>query len=208
MRSGGHRGWAYTLRNDLKRVRIKEIGDRMTVFALVACAIGGETLSPWCCAPRCRQGSNRIRYLPRRPGSCSPSRSSPRSRPAVILCARSRPGSKPAKIRQMVRGGLDPAHARELTDDMRPAGLPFRPACSRSSTAQWVFRVRRTKCDLRPDQRASTDRQRLKQSEPQTDLHYSSGRYSLRAATASLSPYARFHQPALSLCPRRHFTLS
>jgi len=33
--------------------------------------------------------------------------------------------AKPAEIRQLLRGGLDPARARELTDDMRAAGLPL-----------------------------------------------------------------------------------
>lgn len=33
--------------------------------------------------------------------------------------------AKPAEIRQLIRGGLDPARARELTDDMRAAGLPL-----------------------------------------------------------------------------------
>jgi hypothetical protein len=31
--------------------------------------------------------------------------------------------AKPAEIRQLLRGGLDPARARELTDPMRAAGL-------------------------------------------------------------------------------------
>jgi len=33
--------------------------------------------------------------------------------------------AKPAEIRKLLRGGLDPARARELTDDMRAAGLPL-----------------------------------------------------------------------------------
>ena len=33
--------------------------------------------------------------------------------------------AKPAEIRHLLRGGLDPARARELTDDMRAAGLPL-----------------------------------------------------------------------------------
>ena len=33
--------------------------------------------------------------------------------------------ARPAEIRQLLRGGLDPARARELTDDMRAAELPL-----------------------------------------------------------------------------------
>jgi type II secretory pathway predicted ATPase ExeA len=33
--------------------------------------------------------------------------------------------AKPAEIRKLLRGGLDPARARELFDDMRAAGLPL-----------------------------------------------------------------------------------
>ena len=33
--------------------------------------------------------------------------------------------ARPAEIRQLLRGELDPARARELTDDMRAAGLPL-----------------------------------------------------------------------------------
>ncbi len=33
--------------------------------------------------------------------------------------------TKPAEIRQLLRGVLDPARTRELTDDMRAAGLPL-----------------------------------------------------------------------------------
>ena len=33
--------------------------------------------------------------------------------------------AKPAEIRKLLRGGLDPVRARELTDEMRAAGLPL-----------------------------------------------------------------------------------
>jgi hypothetical protein len=33
--------------------------------------------------------------------------------------------AKPAEIQKPLRGGLDPARARELFDDMRDAGLPL-----------------------------------------------------------------------------------
>ncbi|CAN7650067.1 hypothetical protein LJR225_005123 [Phenylobacterium sp. LjRoot225] len=32
--------------------------------------------------------------------------------------------TKPAEIRQLLRGELDPGRARELMDEMRAAGLP------------------------------------------------------------------------------------
>lgn len=33
--------------------------------------------------------------------------------------------AKPAEIRKLLRGGLDPVRTRELTDEMRAAGLPL-----------------------------------------------------------------------------------
>jgi type II secretory pathway predicted ATPase ExeA len=33
-------------------------------------------------------------------------------------------GAKPAEIRRLLRGDLDPARSRELMDEMRAAGLP------------------------------------------------------------------------------------
>lgn len=33
--------------------------------------------------------------------------------------------ARPAEIRKLLRGALDPVRARELTDEMRAAGLPL-----------------------------------------------------------------------------------
>lgn len=44
--------------------------------------------------------------------------------------------AKPAEIRQLLRGGLDSVHARELTDNIRAAGLPLCPLCPRSRAAR------------------------------------------------------------------------